>query len=291
MNRRPSAARRVTGIVAGILCVVAWLAAIVVWTSTARVTSADGFADVTVATIQSPSGSAALTDALMDKVTAFTASRDITLTAQGLADIRSQVQQEIQSAEFPGVIGPAVERARAAYEAAPDGPITIDFAALREKAEARLGAIDPGLVKAIPPSQDLVVTVQKEDVPSVATDVVGAVDTVAWLPVWLLLGTLLFAALAFVVSPDRGRTARRIGSAFVVIAIVPLAMRLAVPPVVASFVDAGASDVVSEGTLAVLANWWIALVVSAVTGAALIAAGVWAARGPAQRQPPVVLGG
>jgi hypothetical protein len=291
MTRRPSVMRRLLGAIAAALCVVAGLGAVVVWTSTARVTSASGFADVTVATIQSPSGSEALTDALMDRVIRFTASRDITLTDQGIADIRGQIQQQIQASEFPGIIGPAIERARQAYEAAPDGPLSIDFAALRPRAEQRVAAIDPGLAKAIPPSGDLVVTVGQDDVPSVASDVVGAMDTVRWLPVWLLLGAFLFGALAFAASPARPRTARRLGIAFLAVALAPLLMRLALPPAAASFVDAGVTDVVSTATRAVLANWWIALIVSAGVGAALVGLSARSSRRPARRVPPVVLGG
>jgi hypothetical protein len=92
-------------------------------------------------------------------------------------------------------------------------------------------------------------------------------------------------------SVDRARTARRIGIAFMLVALVPLIMRLSVPPVVASFVDgAQASDVTGTAAVAVLANWWIALIVSAAVGAVLIALSVWLSRGPVRRTPPVVLG-
>ncbi len=291
MNRRPSVARRALCFTAGFLAVTAWLVAVVVWTSTARVTTASGFTDVTVETLQSPDGAAALTDALADKVTAFATARGFSVSAQAQADIRAQITQAIVAANFPDVVGPAIERAREAYQAAPDGPITFDFSALRAEAEARLQAVNPDLVRFIPPDRDLTVTVGKDDVPQVASDVAGATDSVSLLPLWLLLGTIVLAAVGFMASVDRGRTARRIGIAFVLVALVPLAMRLSVPPVVASFVDgAEASDVTSTATVAVLANWWIALVVSAAVGLALITASVWLSRGPARHTPPVVLG-
>lgn len=291
MNRRPSTARRVVGVAAGVLAVIAWLAAVLVWTSTARVTSASGFTDVTVETLQSPDGAAALTDALAGKVNAFATERGFTISPQAEADIRAQIEQVIAAADFPDAVGPAIERAREAYQAAPDGPITFDFSALRAQAEARVQAVNPDLVRFIPPDRDLSVTIGKDDVPPVASDVAGAVDTVSLLPLWLLLAAIVLGAVAFWASADRARTARRIGIAFVVIALVPLAMRFSVPPVVASFVDGStASDVTGTATAAVLANWWIALVVSAAVGVALIGASAWLSRGPARRTPPVVLG-
>ena len=291
MNRRPSLTRRVVGVTAGGLAVIAWLLAVVVWTSTARVTSASGFTDVTVETLQSPDGAAALTDALADKVTAFATARGFSVSAQAEADIRAQLTQAIVAASFPDLVGPAIERARDAYQAAPDGPITFDFAALRTEAEARLRAVNPDLVRFIPPGEDLTVTVSKDDVPQVASDVAGATDSISLLPLWLLLATVVLGAVAFMASADRAQTARRIGIAFVIVALVPLAMRLSVPPVVASFVEgATASDVTGTATAAVLANWWIALVVSTVAGVALIAASVWLSRAPVRRTPPVVLG-
>lgn len=291
VNRRPSAARRAIGVIAGLLAVIAWFAAVLVWTSTARVTSASGFADVTVETLQSPDGASALTGALADRVTTFAAGQGFTISGQGEADIRAQIEQVILAANFPDLVGPAIERAREAYQAAPDGPITFDFAALRAEAEARLRVVNPDLVRFIPPDRDLIITVDKNDVPPLASDVARATDTIALLPLWLVLGTIVLGAVAFWASAARARTARWIGIAFVAIALVPLAMRLSVPPVVASFVDAGeASEVTSTATAAVLANWWIALVVSAVIGSALIGLSVWLLRGPARRTPPVVLG-
>jgi hypothetical protein len=281
----------VLGATAGVLAVTAWLLAVVVWTTTARVTTASGFSDVTVETLQSPDGAAALTDTLADRVTAFATARGFSVSAQAQADIRAQLTQAIVAANFPDVVGPAIERARDAYQAAPDGPITFDFSALRADVQARLEAVNPDLVRFIPPDQGLTVTVSKDDVPQAASDVAGATDSVAVLPLWLLLGTIVLGAVAFMASVDRARTARRIGIAFVVIALVPLAMRLSVPPVMASFVDgARASDVTGAAAVAVLANWWIALTVSAIAGVALIAGSTVLSRGPARRMPPVVLG-
>jgi hypothetical protein len=291
VNRRPSLARRVLGVLAGVLVVISWLSAVVIWTSTARVTTASGFTDVTVETLQSPDGATALADALTDKVIAFATARGFSVSAQAQADIRAQLTQAIVAASFPGVVGPAIERAREAFQAAPEGPLTFDFSALRAEAEARLGAVNPDLVRFIPPDQDLTVTVAKDDVPKVASDVAGATDLVSLLPLWLLIGTIVFGAVAFMASVDRARTARRIGIAFMLVALVPLIMRLSVPPVVASFVDgAQASDVTGTAAVAVLANWWIALIVSAAVGAVLIALSVWLSRGPVRRTPPVVLG-
>lgn len=291
MNRWPSTLRRILGVTVGSLAVVAWLAAVVVWTSTARVTSASGFADVTVETLQSPGGASVLTDALVAKVRDVATDRGYSLSSSAEADIRGQIEQVIVASNFPDVVGPAIERAREAYQAAPDGPIVLDFSALRVEAQTQVQAVDPDLVRFIPPDEGLTVIVRSEDVPPVASAVAGATDSVSLLPIWLLIATIVLGAVAFLVSPDRARTARRIGIAFLMVALMPLVMRLAVPSVIAAAVDGReAGDVAATAAVAVLANWWIALVVSAAAGLALIGASAWLFGGPARRMAPVVLG-
>lgn len=290
MNRT-SGPRKVLVVSAALVAALAWLAAVASWTAATRVTSPSGFAAVAVETIQSPQGADATTTALLSQVTAFASARGFALTSAGQEQVAAQVRDAIESAEFPGVITPALESARAAYQAAPDGPITIDFGALRPLAEQRLQQVDPGLARALPPGGDLQVTVQKGDLPAVASDIVGASSTLAWLPLWLLLGAAGMGALAVWGSGNRPRMLRWLGIASIAIALVPLGMRLGVPPAVASFLEAGnPADVGSTAAGAILGHWWISAVACVGLGVLLLGLSAYAARAPRQRRPPVVLG-
>ena len=291
MNRRPSLARRITAIVAAGLATLAWLLAVFVWTSTSKVTETGGFAAVAVETMQSPDGTAALSDALLSNVDAYAKEKGYTLTPSARAQIEQSLTQVIDSAEFPQLLDPAIEQARAAYAAAPDGPITIDFASLRPLAVEKVQQVDPGLVSRIPPAGDLTITVQKQDVPPVLSAIEDAVNTLRWSPLWLLLITIVLGALALWASATRPRMLMGFGIASLVIALVPLAMYLAIPPITASVVDAGnPAELVSTATVAILSRWWVALLVTALVGVALIGAAIYLARRPAQRSGPVVLG-
>lgn len=291
MNRRPSLARRITAIVAAGLATLAWLLAVFVWTSTSKVTETGGFASVTVETVQSPDGTAALTDALLDNVDAYATQKGYSLTPSARDQIEKSLTQVIDGAEFPQLIEPAIEQARAAYAAAPDGPITIDFASLRSLAVEKVQQINPGLVSRIPPAGDLTVTVQKQDIPPVLATIEDAADTLRWSPLWLLLITIVLGALALLASTTRPRMLMGFGISSLVIALVPLAMYLAIPPITSSVVDAGnPAEIVSTATVAILSRWWVALLVVALVGVALIGAALYLARRPAQRTGPVVLG-
>lgn len=288
---RTSPLRRIGAAVAVALAIVGWFGAVFVWTSSDRVTTASGFADVTVQTIQSPDGVDAVRTKLLTAVDTFAAVRGYDLTASSRERIGEGITDALADAQFPALMGPALERAREAYEAAPDGPITIDFSALRPIAVAKVQQVSPDLVKAIPPDADLTVTVQKADVPEAASTVVGASDILRTLPLWLVLGTVVMGALALLASGDRPRMLRVLGIASLVIALVPLVLRLAVPPIAASFANAGTeSGLVSTATASVLGHWWIALIVCLGVGALLLAAGVYAGRQQPQRRAPTVLG-
>ena len=282
---------RALGVVTAALCVLAWLAAVIVWTTAGRVTTDTGFADVTIETVQSPPGAQAVTDALARVVDEYAAGRGVSLTPSSREIVRAQVEDVILGADFPELIAPAVGQARRAFEADPSGPVTIDFSALRPIAEERVRQVNPDLVSAIPPDEDLVVTVQPRDLPSAAGTIAGAADMLRWLPLWLLLGAVALGAIGLWAGANRPRMLRAVGAAVMVTALFPLAMRLAVPPVAASFVEAGnPGDVVSTATVAILGRWWIALVACLVVGSALVALGVRPARSRPVRRSPIVLG-
>lgn len=289
-NRR-SGPRRVTAAVAAGLAIIAWFAAVFVWTTTARVTSPSGFASVAAQTIQSPEGAQATTEALLDSVASYAASKGYDLTPSALEQIGTQITAVIEDAQFPEIVGPALQDARRAYEAAPNGPITIDLSALRPIAVAKVQQVNPALVKAIPPDADLTVTVQKGDVPPAASTVAGAAGTLMWLPLWLALGAVLLGVLAMWASGDRRRMMRVLGIGSLVIAVVPLVLFLAVPPITSSLAQAGTpSEIASVGASAILGHWWISLIACLVIGVALLVGGIYGGRSRGQRRPPLVLG-
>ena len=71
---RTSPLRRIGAAVAVALAIVGWFGAVFVWTSSDRVTTASGFADVTVQTIQSPDGVDAVRTKLLTAVDTIAAS-------------------------------------------------------------------------------------------------------------------------------------------------------------------------------------------------------------------------
>ena len=291
MNRRPSLARRITAIVAAFVAALAWLLVVVVWTSTSRVTDNGGFASVTVETVQSTDGATVLTDTLLDKVDAYATEKGYAFTPSARAQIEKAIDQVISGPEFPQIIGPAIETAHELYAAAPDGPITIDFASLRPLAVQKVQQVNPALVSRIPPAKDLTVTVEKQDVPPLLSAIESASNALRWAPLWLLLITVAFAALALWASATRPRMLMGFGIASIVYALLPLAMYLAVPPITSSFVDAGnPAELVSTATVAILSRWWVALLVAVLVGVALIGASIYMRRRPVPRSGPVVLG-
>lgn len=290
MNRR-SGLQGAVAFICAFLAVVAWLAAVFTWTAAARVTSPSGFAEVTVQTVQSPAGSQAVTDALVGTALTYATLQGFSLTPSARQQLEAQVGQAIETADFPDLMGPAIEKAREAYENAPDGPITIDFAPLRPLAVEKVQQVDPALVKAIPPPDELTVTVQKEDVPPLASDLVQASSTLSWLPLWLVLGAAVLGAIGLWASGDRPRMLRWLGVGSLLVAAVPIVMRAASPPIAASFAEAGTqASVVSTATAAIVGNWWIALIVCIAVGLALIGASAYLNRAPSRPRGPMVLG-
>lgn len=277
---------------AAFLAVVAWLAAVFTWTAAARVTSPGGFAQVTVETVQSPAGSQAVTGALVDRMVSYATTQGFDLTTSARRQLDAQVARAIRAADVASVMGPAISRAREAYQQAPDGPITIDFASLRPRLVEGAQQVDPALLRAIPPGGELTVTVQKGDLPPLLARLVGASAAFALLPLWLALGAVALGVIGMWATSDRSRMLRWLGVGSLLVAAVPLTMRAAVPPIAASFATAGTqASVVSTAATAIVGNWWIALVVSAATGVALIGASFLVGRGPSRPRGPGVLGG
>ncbi len=291
MNRRPSAARRAGLIALVMLGVATWLGAVVVWTAVGRVSSSGGFADVAIETIQSPPGSAAVADAVVAEAARSARGTAVTLTAVREGVIREQVVAVVADPGLSSLIGSALERAHQGFIDHPSDDITIDLSAIRVPLAAALGAVDPSLLGAIPPAEALSVTIRPADLDPAVTDVADGMNILQMLPPWLLIATVVFLGGALLATDDRARTARRVGIAFIVIGVLPVVLRLIAPWIAGLAAGAGnRGDTARVAAVAIVGNWWIALLVTVLVGAAMLGAGV-VLRGP-RRSPgtPAMLG-
>lgn len=269
---------------------VAWLTTVILWTTASRVADQDGFVDVVIETIQSPAGLITVSDHVVAATVGFAKSQGRTLSADAQATVAGAITTVISGPTAGQYLRPTVARARDALLNAPDGPVTIDLADLRSQIETAIQQMTPTLPIVIPPVSGLTVTLPAADIPAVAKDIAHNANTIRALPLWLIVGGVVLISGAMLISGDRKRTARRIGIAFLVIAVVPLLLRLVVPPIVASIPSAGiSSDVASVTATSLIANWWIALLVSVFVGLALVVPTFVRHRGPRYRGP-IVLG-
>lgn len=290
MNRRMSRGRRILLVVVALLGMLAWALGLITWTTFGRASTEGGFVDITVETIQSPPGVTASTTVIVTQVDAAAKAAGTTISASGKAAITAAVGQVLAQPDPGNALSGSIAKARQALQDRPDGDITIDVSALRDQIVARLQGTSPQLAAAIPPATDLTITVSAKEVPSEASTVASLLGAMKWTPLLLAVVTIVLLGIGFLVTDDWTRTARHVGIGFIVLGILPILMRLIVPPLVGSVASGSQSDILDVATTATIANWWIALVVTLVIGGALLAAGiVW--RQPARtRSGPVVLG-
>jgi hypothetical protein len=291
MNRRMTRGRRLLLGVVATLGVLTWLIAVLTWTSFGRVTESGGFADVTVETIQSPAGLTGTADAVVTVVDAYAIGKGSSLSVAGESTLRGAVQSLLSQPDIGTLLVPAIDQARTRFEDRPDGGVTINLGAVRERLVTALDATAPQLASQIPPARDLTVTVTPEQVPSGVSTAAGALNTLRLLPLWLAIATIVLLGIGVLVTDDRARMARRLGIAFIAVGIVPILLRLIVPPIVGGAVGEGnAGDIATAATVATVANWWIALIVTVVIGVAMLVTGMLLRRPARARRVPIVLG-
>ena len=290
MNRRMSRGRRILLITVAVLGMLAWTLGLVAWTTFGRASTNGGFVDITVETIQSPAGLTASTDAIVTQVDAAARQAGNAISAQGNAAITTAVQQVLGQPDLGNALTAGIDAARQSLADHPDGDITIDVSALRDQIVARLQPTSPQLAAAIPPASDLIITVSASDVPSGVSTAASLLSFMTWVPLWLVIAAAVLLGIGFLVTDDWTRTARHVGIGFIIVGILPVLMRLIVPPLVGSAASGTQSDIVQVAAAATIANWWIALLATLVIGGALLAAGI-VLRQPARGQSgPVVLG-
>lgn len=290
MNRRMSRGRRILLIVVALLGMLAWALGLITWTTFGRATTQGGFVDITVATIQSPAGVTASTKVIVTQVDTAAKASGTVISASGNAAITAAVGQVLAQPDLGNALSGGIAKARQALQDRPDADITIDVSALRDQIVARLQGTNPQLAAAIPAATDLTITVSAKDVPSEASTVASLLGLMKWTPLLLAIVALLLLGIGFLITDDWTRTARHVGIGFLVLGILPILMRLIVPPLVGSAASGSQSDILEVAASATIANWWIALVVTLVIGGALLAAGVVWRQPTRSRSGPVVLG-
>jgi hypothetical protein len=290
MNRRMSTGRRILLVVVALIGMLAWTLGLITWTAFGRASTTGGFADITIETIQSPAGVAASSSAIVAQADAVAKAHGSVISAAGNAALSSAVAQVLAQPELGSRLGAGIDTARQALADRPDGGITIDVGSLRQQIVDRLQGTNPQLVAQIPPANDLTITVSSDQVPSAVSSAATILAIMAWTPVWLILATIIFLGIGFLITDDRSRTARHVGVAFIVLGIIPIVMRLIIPPLVGSAGAGNTSDIIQVATTATVANWWIALVITLVIGGALLALGIVRRRPSRTQAGPVVLG-
>jgi hypothetical protein len=290
MNRRMSKGRRILLIVVALLGMLSWALGLITWTTFGRATTQGGFVDITVATIQSPAGVTASTNVIVTQVDTAAKAAGTVVSVSGNAAITAAVGQALAQPDLGNALSGGIAKARQALQDRPDADITIDVSALRDQIVARLQGTNPQLAAAIPAATDLTITVSAKDVPSEASTVASLLGIMKWTPLLLAIGALVLLGIGFLVTDDWTRTARHVGIGFLVLGILPILIRLIVPPLVAGAASGTQSDILEVAASATIANWWIALVVTLAIGAALLVAGVVWRQPTRSRSGPVVLG-
>jgi len=290
MNRRMSKGRRILLITVSLLGMLAWALGLITWTTFGRATTEGGFVDITVETIQSPAGATASTTAIVAQVDRAAKAAGTVISASGNAAIATAVGQVLAQPDLGNALSGGIAKARQALQDRPDSDVTVDVSALRDQIVARLQGTNPQLAAAIPPATDLTITVSAKDVPSEASTAASLLGLMTWTPLLLVIAALVLLGVGFLVTDDWTRTARHVGIGFIVLGILPVLMRLIVPPLVGSAASGSQSDILEVATSATIANWWIALVVTLVIGGALLAAGIVWRQPTRTRSGPVVLG-
>ncbi len=292
MNRRMSPGRRILLITTVVIGLLAWALGIIGWTAFGRASGDQGFVDITIETIQSPAGLTTSSRAIVEQVDIAARARGSSISAAGNAALMTRVQQVLANPDLGNLMGSAITTARQAFVDNPNAGITIDAGALRDQIVSGLSATNPQLATQIPLAKDLRITVSPDQVPSAvssAANILGP-GPMKWLPIWCLIATTVFLGIGFLMTDNRGRTARRVGIALISLGILPIAMRVITPLVIGNAVSDGNSTIAEVATTATIANWWLALVLTIVVGAVLLITG-FALRAPARFQSgPGMLG-
>jgi hypothetical protein len=285
--RAPSPARSgLAGLLVG-LAVLVWAAGMLIWMVESRVTDQERFSDIAVSAIRSEAGRDIVRDAVVDEVVAQAADRGVRLPARARAVVGAAAERVVASPAAEPLLRQSTDRLWEALLEDPDQVLRLDLEPLRPQIVQAVRAIDPLLVRFVPTEARFpAIEVPLSDRYPVVADIpswVDAVQAARWVAL-LLAGGLI--ALALLASPHRPDTARRAGVLFLALAVVPVAMRLIVPPIVGAAAPDGDVGDLARGLAAdLLGGWWVAALLTALLGLLLIVGGA-AARNSFSAVPP-----
>jgi hypothetical protein len=269
---------------AAILAVVAALAAALLWTAGHDLLDEDRFADDVVAALGSTPGQAAITQRLSalarDRIPPATPTPVIE------AAVGRAVAAGAESPAFAKALSPAAVQVHRRLTDDPGAEVEVDLVALRASLERELTEVDPLLAAGLPPESEF---------PSVrlSTGLDGPVlpgsALAGRVPAAVALLCLLAAALAIVaiaLSGRRARTARRIGSALIVAAVVPAAIRLLAPRAAEAAVARPDDELARDLAERLLGSWAGASAgLLAAAGLLFVLAALRLPEGPRSRRP------
>ena len=254
------------------LAVLAWLVGLVAWVVQAQVVRSDRFADIAVAALRSDAGTTLVTRRLNEQVDRLAAANGVRVPALARTAIDSGTAAALDDHRVEERLKATIARAHRTLLNDPGQPLRIDLETLRGQVVAQVRAVDPRLVRYVPPASafpDLSIDLD-EEYPGVAR-LPRLVDQLSALPYLAIAMAIVLGGLGLLASADRPATARSAGVAFLVLALVPLIMRFTLPPVARLLApDGPAKDLASQIAADMLGAWWIGTVLTAVVGGALL---------------------
>lgn len=261
--------RAAAATIAAVLGVAAALAAAVLWTAGRDTLDEERFATHAVASLVSTPGREALTVTLAQRLYGPRGDRP-PIPSELYAEARAAVERVATAPAFEELLSSSIAAAHRAVVAHPGDEVAIDLAALSDPLARRLEQVDPALAERLRADPRLSVTVSTGlEVPALPLRrLVGRVSLVTGL---LALASAALVAAALALSRRPGRTARRLSSAFVLCAVVPAAIGLAVPRVAGIVVDPPADELARDLAERLLGQWLPATSALAVAAAALFA--------------------
>jgi hypothetical protein len=268
--------------VAGAAGVLAALAAAVLWTAGSVILDEDRFTERTVAALRTPEGQAAIS------ARATAAVRGSAPVPEGLAApaVREAVAGVVPTRAFAVAAAPAIRSARRSLLDRSGEAAAIDLATTRDLLAGRLAQIDPrlaGLLPAAGAAGDLRVATGVDARGLPADELSGRAPAATAL---LALAAAALIGLAVALAARPARAAAWAGAALLAGALVPVALRLALPPVAEDRVappDGALARRLAEG---LLGGWAPATAALAAAGLALLVGGLLSARRrPRPRSP------
>lgn len=192
------------------------------------------------------------------------------LDAQQRADLRGAADAAVASPAFADELATTLTRAHAALLAGRNPATVLELGTVQEDVRRSLASTDPRLARAVP-ERELRRPVDPGRLPWVPR-AAGAIGTAVPLLVGLALVLLV---LAVAVARDRPRTLRRAGYVLVASAVFTLVARFVIPAVLVPVLPAGVVRTIGHAVVQFFLGALLpAMVVTAGTGAALVAGGV-----------------